>query len=216
MEKRRARNPEEKALRKQSIVLSLRELLLKSRDPLPTINDIAAAAGVSKGVVYFYFQSREEVFLTLHMQESVRFFEGINKLLLSKRYSLAKAREFVVTYFVKNDLFMYLGLVAPTILETNVTPEFALAFKREMAAELDGFARNWMAVESVLDLSSARNFILRFYFLALMEWQRFHPPESIRVAFPSRDLWLIAGDLKEELARSFDWLWNGMVAERTS
>ncbi len=210
MEKQRARNPEEKAFRKQSIVLALRELLLQSRHPLPSVNEIARAAGVSKGVIYLYFHSREEIFLSLHMQESLLFFEGMNRLLTSERYTFARAKEYVVNYFSKNELFMYLGLMAPTILESNVSENFAGEFKRTVAKELEQLAINWKRAETDLEPVATRNFILRFYYLALMLWQHHHPPEVIRSAFAGEKLWLVGGDLKKELSQSLQWLWDGM------
>lgn len=213
MEKQRARNPEEKAHRKQSIVLALKELLLKSHYPLPSVNDIARSIGVSKGIIYFYFQSREEIYLTLHAQESFLFFEKMNQILRSGEYTFEKARNYVVEYFCENEIFMFLGLISPTIIESNVGGDFAREFKSGIAGAVEGLAQNWMTVEPDLDLVTMRNFIMRYYYLALMLWQKHHPPDVLLQAFGQRELWILGGELREELAESFEWLWTGMNAK---
>lgn len=212
MEKRRARKPEEKAIRKQSIISALRELLLKSRYPLPSVNEIARAAGVSKGVIYFYFHSREEIFLHLHLQESTLFFQEIEKVLTSSDYTLEKARNFTVTFFAENEVFMFLGLIAPAVLEANVKVEFAREFKAKSARGMEELALKWVEVESGLDFARTRDFILRYYYLALMIWQHHHPSQVINDAFPGKDLWLVGGDLTKDLSQTFDWLWHGMIS----
>lgn len=210
MEKRRARKPEEKANRKQSIVTALKNLLLQSRYPLPSVNDIAREAGVTKGVIYFYFETREEIFLTLHSQESMRFFEMALEVLQPDLYSLEKVKKKIISYFQENEIFMYLGLLAPGILEANVSVDFAREFKQGAARGMEEMSVSWGKVESEPKPADLRHFILRYYFLALTLWQHHHPPRVIQEAFPDQDLWLFKGNLKKELDQSFDWLWNGM------
>lgn len=210
MKKQRARRPEEKAIRKQSIVDALRNLLLRSRYPLPSVNDIAKEAGVTKGVIYFYFHSREEIFLTLHMQESELFFEKLKTMLADETYKVASLRDFIVHFFLNNEIFMYLGLLVPGVLEANVSVEFARKFKKFMADGVHQIASNWVQSEPNLKLVSLRDLIMRYYYLSLMLWQHYHQPEVIIQAFPQKDLWIISGNLEKEFKESFDWLWIGM------
>lgn len=213
MDKKRARNPEEKEERKRSIVTALRTLLEKSKHPLPTAQDVAEAAGVTKGVIYFYFKTREEIFLSLHLQESEHFFSEINELLVGENYSLKILREKIVKQFSENDIFMFLGLIIPGVLESNVDSEFLYQFKLRSSEGIDDLARAWVAKEPKLTIAKARQFILRFYFLGLMLWQHHNPPEEIKASFASKNLWMLEGNLEDTLTESFDWLWKGMLSE---
>ncbi|AOP33111.1 transcriptional regulator [Leptospira tipperaryensis] len=213
MEKKRARKPEEKEVRKQSIVNALKELLLKERFPLPSSNDIAQAAQVTKGVIYFYFKTREEIFLTLYLQEANHFFEKLDRVLLQDSYSIEKVKKTILAQFTENEIFMFLGLIVPGILESNVDPEFLYSFKKATADGMDQIAKSWMKKEKELTLTKARKFILRFFFLALMLWQHNHPTESAQKAFAGKKLWLAEGDFKQELSESFDWLWQGLMRD---
>ncbi|TGL64243.1 TetR/AcrR family transcriptional regulator [Leptospira sarikeiensis] len=210
MDKKRARRPEEKEIRKQSIVTALRTLLEKQKHPLPSTQEIAEAAGVTKGVIYFYFKTREEIFLTLHLQEADLFFKELGELLQGQDYSLAKLKEKIIHQFSQNEIFMFLGLIIPGILESNVDHDFLYEFKRTTSDSMDELARVWLSKETNLTIANARKFILRFYFLGLMLWQHHNPPEDVKNAFMNKNLWLLEGDLGSALSESFDWIWKGM------
>ncbi len=213
MDKKRARKPEEKEIRKQSIVTALRTLLEKAKHPLPTAQDVAEEAGVTKGVIYFYFKTREEIFLTLHLQETETFFRETMELLQEKKYSLDVLKRKIIRQFSQNEIFMFLGLIIPGILESNVDEEFLYEFKLQSSEGIDQLARAWVAREPQLTIANARKFVLRFYFLGLMLWQHHNPPEKIKAAFASKNLWLLEGDLEQALEESFEWLWKGMISE---
>lgn len=210
MDKKRARRPEEKEIRKQSIVAALRELLAKQKHPLPSTQEIAEAAGVTKGVIYFYFKTREEIFLTLHLQETESFFKEMAELLHTPDYSLSKLKEKIIHQFSKNEIFMFVGLIIPGILESNVDHDFLYEFKKNTSDGMDELARTWISRQTGLTISNARKFILRFYFLGLMLWQHHNPPKEVKEAFLNKNLWLLEGELDQALSESFDWLWKGM------
>ncbi|GBF37115.1 TetR family transcriptional regulator [Leptospira johnsonii] len=210
MDKKRARRPEEKEIRKQSIVAALRGLLAKQKHPLPSTQEIAEAAGVTKGVIYFYFKTREEIFLTLHLQETESFFKELAELLQGPEYSLSKLKEKIILQFSQNEIFMFVGLIIPGILESNVDQKFLYEFKKNTSDGMDELARVWLSRETGLTISNARKFILRFYFLGLMLWQHHNPPKEVKEAFLNKNFWLLEGELDQVLSESFDWLWKGM------
>ncbi|EPG67287.1 TetR family transcriptional regulator [Leptospira wolffii] len=211
VDKKRARNPEEKEVRKRSIVTALRTLLEKSKHPLPTAQDVAEEAGVTKGVIYFYFKTREEIFLSLHLRETEIFFQEIAEALQEKNYSLDTLKKKILKQFTQNDVFMFLGSIIPGILESNVDTDFLYEFKLKSSEGMDALARAWVQREPRLTIAVTRQFILRFYFLGLMLWQHHNPPKEIKEAFASKNLWMLEGDLEHSLSESFDWLWKGML-----
>jgi len=61
----RARDAEQKLLRKQSLLNAGWELFLAGDGQLPSVAQILARAGLAKGTFYIYFKTKEELFLEL-------------------------------------------------------------------------------------------------------------------------------------------------------
>lgn len=80
----RARDGGEKEARRQDI-LDAADLLFAERHDLANVADIAAAAGLAKGTVYLYFQSKEEIYLALHLRHVEQFFTRLITRLKSAR-----------------------------------------------------------------------------------------------------------------------------------
>ena len=69
----RARDLDEKEARRQAI-LDAANLLFAQRQTPANVADVAVAAGLAKGTVYLYFQSKEEIYLALHLRHVEHFF----------------------------------------------------------------------------------------------------------------------------------------------
>ena len=65
----RARKPEEQQLRREAILRAAAELFDAEGPQGAGLNAIAARAGFTKSNVYRYFESREEVLLSLFLAE---------------------------------------------------------------------------------------------------------------------------------------------------
>jgi len=77
------------------------------------MDDIAEAAELAKGTLYYYFKSKDEIFLHLLERESERVYEEIQKRISEESSfleALAKAMEFYLEYFEKNHGFLKMFL----------------------------------------------------------------------------------------------------------
>jgi TetR/AcrR family transcriptional regulator len=209
MQKQRARNEEDKAKRKQSIVDALHERLKESQS-MPSAQDIAKRAGVTKGVIYIYFKTREEIFLTLFLQEAECFYEELYPLVLSDEYEILTLRDGITEFCHSHPVFMYLGLIAPSVLEHNVSEDFIRSFKTTAAEGLQQFATAWQKRESTVDVGNLRNFVLRIFYLGQILWQHHNPPPAVLSAVDIETNWLLQGNFKDSMSESFDWMWAGL------
>jgi len=80
----RAIDGDEKEARRQAI-LDAADRLFADRQDLANVADVAAEAGLAKGTVYLYFQSKEEIYLALHLRHVERFFTRLIERLNSPR-----------------------------------------------------------------------------------------------------------------------------------
>lgn len=72
----RAIGGDEKEARRQAI-LDAADRLFIERQGMANVADVAEAAGLAKGTVYLYFQSKEEIYLALHLRYAEGFFAAL-------------------------------------------------------------------------------------------------------------------------------------------
>ena len=77
MDWERARQPEQKAVRRKAILDAARSLFTELGYDEISLNGIAREAGMNKANVYRYFSSREEIFLTIYEAEQDQFIRSL-------------------------------------------------------------------------------------------------------------------------------------------
>lgn len=72
----RAHDAQDKAARREAI-LDAAERLYDRAQVLPGVAEVATEAGLAKGTLYLYFETKEAIYLGLHQRHSQRFFEAL-------------------------------------------------------------------------------------------------------------------------------------------
>jgi len=106
------REREEKA-RLASIMLAAETIFSERGYFHARMDDIAEAAELAKGTLYYYFKSKDEIYLHLLERESRRVHEGIKSRISKKSSLLAaleEAFEFYLEYFEKNPAYLKIFL----------------------------------------------------------------------------------------------------------
>ena len=87
----RARSAEQKALRRRAVLEAAETYFLEVGYEAFSMSKLAKHIGLAKGTLYLYFQTREELFLTLYEQSLIRwsqvFIDDLSDSMTSKTYS---------------------------------------------------------------------------------------------------------------------------------
>jgi AcrR family transcriptional regulator len=137
---RRAITEEQKKERREMILQSALNLFHEFPYQSLTMTQIAAEAGIAKGTLFLYFETKEELFLALSWREYEKCFTKI-VLELRKYYessaicSLETFLDILRDTYVNSQDFLRLIAIGSVILEQNVGFESALNFKLMLAKQ---------------------------------------------------------------------------------
>lgn len=123
----RARHPQEKAVRREAILAAARDLVDRQQLHDVSLNAIAQATGLTKPNLYRYFESREEILLTLFLEDLRDFSEGVVTRLAQLNpagsdVEAAAATVLVDAYAMRPRLCRFLGMIS-AVFEHNVSAE---------------------------------------------------------------------------------------------
>lgn len=174
--KQRANNPEQKAFRRQQILLATRNRFSSCAYEEVNLNHIAADVGITKAALYRYFRNKETLFLAL-------FVESLEELIASsdgiiQRNSIA---ETICKVLINNPTFCKLSAILHTILERNLTLNEATEFKLRLLALMDQFTSQIQAHPAALKLSKtdAMTLLMQIQQALIGVWHMTHPTGAI-------------------------------------
>jgi AcrR family transcriptional regulator len=170
--RQRAIQAEDKRERHDAILDAAERLLLRSRDRVTSVADVADEAGLAKGTVYLYFPSKDELLLAVHERRIDGFFRDV--IALFDRQSpvdVDAMLELTHRHLVEPPLFLPLAARCFGLMAHSIPPETALAFKQRMAARLEragaGIERHFPA----LPPGGGVTLLRRSYALIIGLWQ---------------------------------------------
>lgn len=135
----RARSTEQKQLRMSEIMSATDQLFSSHTYHEVTLTTIAETLGWSRGNLYKYVTTKEEIFLELYLEKQQSYFHDI-ELAFDDTANLSDelfAEIWAKTLDNHHDFLRYYGILS-TIIETNVTVEKLADFKRNVSAGLSG------------------------------------------------------------------------------
>jgi AcrR family transcriptional regulator len=132
--KQRARKNEDKLARREAILAAALALWNERTFATLTMAEVAGRCGLAKGTLYLYFATKEELLLALLERELSTWFAAIDRLLATDDapWDAARASAAICASLVDRVAFTRLLTIAPGILEYNLSPERALAYKEQM------------------------------------------------------------------------------------
>lgn len=138
----RATDAADKEARRISI-LDAAESLFRQTHEYANVSEVARAAGLAKGTVYLYFQTKEEIYLALHMRNAEAFFAELIADLEcgfphgeKKNIDFNYMRGMVAKHMFDNELYFPLVAVCVGLPEGSVPMQSALAYKQLLTSWL--------------------------------------------------------------------------------
>ena len=178
---KRARKADQKTARRQDILAAAWQLFRESAGDLPTVSRVARRVGLSKGTIYLYFSSKEELFFSVfenRIQEWVRSIEtalGDKK----KNVDMADLSRVLAGYAAENPLVIKLGTITKSFVEYNVDAGIIYDCDRRIVSLVNMAAKVISDRFPFITLKQASTMLLRGYALSLGLWQVLDRPQAV-------------------------------------
>lgn len=212
-QKSRAIAHEDKEERRQQILDAVEALYLKHPDRMPSVEEVAARAGLAKGTVYLYFPSKEEMLLALHERQGQAFFA----VLLEKISGKGRVDFDTVFALARDHMIRVPGYIALTsrcfaMMEREIALEPVVAFKARVAQLLEQAGAQ---LERHFDLGPGvgLRLLMHSYALIVGFWQVVQPNERFGKAMDRPELRALKFDYEREIEVALRALWSGTMAK---
>ena len=173
----RARRPEHKAQRYESILAAARTLGLRDGVRSVTLTDIAHEVGIHKSAVLRYFETREEIYLRLTAQGWQEWAQAVRTELAGN--GPAALADALTSTLAQRPLFCELLAHASLHLERNVSTESVRDFKLTGLDAVDVLRSVAVATVPGLGANGSADLVAGVAAFAASLWQTAHPPATL-------------------------------------
>jgi AcrR family transcriptional regulator len=180
--KRRARTDEQKNARRQDIVNVAWKIYQARRYDEINISEIARAAGLAKGTVYLYFDTKEALFLAVEEEQLADWGDTINAGLkaLAGSDDVAAVSSLFCKSLCSRPGLTRLFAILHVILEHNIDYETALRFKRMLLYRIASTGASIEACLSFLDKGQGAHVLFQVYMFVIGLQQLANPAPVIK------------------------------------
>ena len=174
---------EDKEARRDLILGAALTLFLEDTRRLPTAASIAAKAGLAKGTVYLYFDTKEQIFAALLSREWRELLSQVGQSFAkSGGADTARVASFIdhfASFLDSHPYFLRLDALGYALLEGNLPPDQFWEFKRPFSEAIER-AADIVDAELALPLGRGLELLTRSYALARGLWQMTDFPDHAR------------------------------------
>ena len=207
----KARDLDEKAERRRTILRAANALLDIRRQTLPPASAIAAEAGLAKGTLYLYFQTKEEIYLALLGEWFGLLLDVLRPAVESDAPTVENLVRRYTRFCAKNPRFMFLASMSASILEQNISEDMAHAFKKSLVDNVGAMTQT-LAAKTSADETQLRKGFIHMFSLSTGLWQHCHPPQVVERAYTRGDAQLIEMDFEQDLYTALLGLFGSMLS----
>lgn len=211
---KRARNPKAKEIRKHSILDAAARLFQEDPSSLPTTSQISKHCEISKGALYLYFKSKEEIFLAIIETHLIKWLEIFNVDSLGDVQQKLDATvinsliDKCCTYATSNPVFMQLASMNSSVIEPNVDDKILLTHKNDIGQKLSTISQSMSTRLETLSNAQIASLILRTYSILLGLWQTSNPIEKVSRVLQTSNLHILTPDFPTTSREMIKQLWQ--------
>lgn len=213
----RARSPEQKDERRKAIMEAAAGLFQEQDYDKVSLNAIARRAGMAKSNVYRYFDTKEEIFLHLFLEDVAELFDEMTKRLeeltgCNDPQSIAAS---MVDCLSERERFAELMSILSVVLERNLSVEVAVWFKKEVHAYMPEL--QVMLQQALPDVTEeqAGEIIHYFFIMSAGIWSAANPSPTLDEALSRPELAHMRMDFRRDLTRALCVMMHGVKAAGT-
>jgi len=196
---KRAYSDAEKQQREQKIIDAAETLLRNKSYSTINMSEIARTADLAKGTVYLYFQTKEELFLTLFQRKFGAVMESIRETLsaLETPASKTQIRDILVQKTTQERQLIRLMALTNIIFEHNISYDKAREYKLWLTQSAFGVGQ---VLDEKLELETGQGLqiLYRLYVFVVGMENIANPPPIIQQVYEDEEM-LQHPDLEEEL-----------------
>ncbi|UCD33618.1 MAG: TetR family transcriptional regulator [Desulfobacterales bacterium] len=202
--KKRAISEEDKKKRKDKILKTAWKLYRKADGQIPTVSVIAQKTGLSKGTVYLYFKTKDEIFLQLYLHKLREWHESVAAKLQHRtgKISVTEFAKITTDYVVNNPLLLKMGSIARGVLEENTDDRVIIDTKMQIAQLLEDCSQLTCQIFPGLTIGQAVKIHLRIYALIFGLWQITSSPPNVRRMLKKAKIEIFEPDFSESVVES--------------
>jgi len=203
MGKIRSTSVEEKEIKRGMIIRAAFELLNQEFDKLPSISEVAKQAGVAKGTVYTYFETKEELFLAVLLS---LFHEWAKSFKFESNQVDNFLNEFVES-LIQRPVLLKLASKASVVLERNVSEEVFLNYRKGLAKLIDSVAEI-MKEKFETPQENLRKKVVLSYNVLIGVWQNCDISEGFKTCLNTNNLEVVNIDFRKDGLAILRPLWG--------
>lgn len=211
---KRARKPEHKAQRRKAILDSALHLFDRKGFEATSMSAIACRARLSKGNLYRYFKSKEELFLNLYQKELGCWIERLQQELTAlprgDRNPAGVAALLARTMAGAPRLASMTPLLS-AVIERNVSTAGLATFRGALMKRAGGLARTLCQVLPGLEEEQGLFIIMMVHVLVAGLWPAAHPAPAMERVLEQETFSLLRLDFQRDLQRASEALIRGIL-----
>ena len=209
-ERQRARRDDEKEARRRALLDAARDRFERLPYAEVRMVDVAEAAGLAKGTAFFYFPTKEALFLALLEELLAGWLEVLDgELEAGGRWSPPRVARLFTQTLVERPILSRLLTVLSTVLEHNVDEAQVLRFKQML---LERLGRTGALLERRLELATGEGgrLLLRIDALIIGLRQLADAPPAAAAVLARPEMAPLRVDFARELELTLLTLFAGM------
>jgi AcrR family transcriptional regulator len=207
---RRAATDEAREDRRAALLDAAMQVWLEHPDRITSVAEVAQAAGVAKGTLYLYFESKENMLLAAHERQKEAFFAAlIDRAGQPAQMTFDDMMALTRRHIVEVPAFLPLATLVAGLLHKGVTPKAAAAFEQRMAERLGRAGELLCGHFAFADAAAGVRLLMQSYGLILGLWQLLGNSSCLSANVAANAM--LHPDYATELDTALRALWRGTL-----